>query len=452
MNGIVWPGKLDPQGAAILAHYHQLTQSEYFSPDELFNHQRRQLRALFSHAVEKIPFYQKRFAEAGFDPSQDITPETIRRLPLLTRADLQLLGQGSGGPPPVPPGHGTPFLVKTSGSTGVPAILYKTQIANHFTAAFELRRHAWAKRDLSGSRVVINNFKKSQGMLPNEMKLAGWGSQVKLVYETGPGFAINVHNRIEAQAEWLARRDPDYLATYPSNLAALLHCFEQMQFKLTRLREVATQAEMMPQKLRDDCRRLWGVGITDTYSCREIGPLAQQCPDHEHYHVQSENIYLEVVDENDEPCPIGKPGRVLVTHLHNFATPLIRYEMGDFAELGDACSCGRGLPVIKQILGRVSNKLVLPDGNTRIVYLGRYRDAAALIPVVRQFQVIQHSLTDVENKLVVSDPLTSEQEETLKAALITVLGHPFDITFSYYDDLPRAPSGKFEEFISKVDS
>ena len=152
VNGIVWPGKLDPRGAAILAHYYQLTQSEYFSPDELFEHQRRQLQALFSHVVEKIPFYQKRFTEAGFDSNQDITPETIRQIPPLTRADLQLLGQsmGIGGPPPVPPGHGTPYLVKTSGSTGVPAILYKTPITNHFAAAFELRRHVWAKPHRGG--------------------------------------------------------------------------------------------------------------------------------------------------------------------------------------------------------------------------------------------------------------------------------------------------------------
>ena len=88
------------------------------------------------------------------------------------------------------------------------------------------------------------------------------------------------------------------------------------------------------------------------YTCQEAGYLALQCPDYPHFHVQSENVLLEVVDDVGQPCGPGEVGRVLITSLNNFATPLIRYELGDYAEVGAPCPCGRGLPVLKRIMGR----------------------------------------------------------------------------------------------------
>jgi phenylacetate-coenzyme A ligase PaaK-like adenylate-forming protein len=68
--------------------------------------------------------------------------------------------------------------------------------------------------------------------------------------------------------------------------------------------------------------------------------------------VQSESVLLEIVDDAGRACAPGRAGRVVVTSLHNFATPLIRYELGDLAEFGAPCACGRSLPVISRVLGR----------------------------------------------------------------------------------------------------
>src|SRR3546814_9801972 len=73
------------------------------------------------------------------------------------------------------------------------------------------------------------------------------------------------------------------------------------------------------------CRDVWGLKIADLYSTQEAGYLALQCPEHEHYHVQSEAVLLEVLDEEDRPCRPGEVGRVVVTPLTNFAMPMIRY-------------------------------------------------------------------------------------------------------------------------------
>src|SRR3546814_2899792 len=116
--------------------------------------------------------------------------------------------------------------------------------------------------------------------------------------------------------------------------------------------------------VRQAVRQAWDLPVKDSYSSEEAGYLAIQCPEHEVYHAQSENVLLEVVDDDGRPCRPGEIGRVLITSLHNFATPLIRYELGDYAEVGAPCACGRGLPVIRRIVGRQRNRLAPPERTT----------------------------------------------------------------------------------------
>ena len=146
------------------------------------------------------------------------------------------------------------------------------------------------------------------------------------------------------------------------------------------------------------------------------------------------------------PCEAGETGLVVVTTLHNFAMPLIRYVVGDYAELGHPCACGRGLPVLKQVNGRVRNMMLLPSGKKEWPILGFYRDT---LPV-RQRQVIQKSLEEVELRLVVERPLTGPEEEEARATLRAKLGHPFRVTISYHTEIPRSRGGKFEEFRCEV--
>ena len=115
-------------------------------------------------------------------------------------------------------------------------------------------------------------------------------------------------------------------------------------------------------ELRAACRDLWGVPLHDVYSANELGYIALQCPESEQYHVMSECALVEVIDGDGRPCRPGETGRLVLSSLHNYAMPLLRYEIGDYAEVGDQCPCGRGLPLLNRIAGRERNMLVLPDG------------------------------------------------------------------------------------------
>jgi len=211
---------------------------------------------------------------------------------------------------------------------------------------------------------------------------------------------------------------------------------------------VSTLGEIVTDELRSKVKNIWGVPLIDIYSCNEAGYMALQCPENEHYHIQSENVILEVLNENNEHCQVGEVGRVVITTLHNFATPLIRYEIGDYAEVGEPCSCGRGLPVLKRIVGRVRNLITYPDGTKKRPVVGS--DSFEDICIVKQFQFVQKTVNDIEVKLVVENPLTEMEEDKLEKLILKSLRNPFNLEFSYHDAIPRSNGGKFEDVISLV--
>ena len=165
------------------------------------------------------------------------------------------------------------------------------------------------------------------------------------------------------------------------------------------------------------------IPVVDLYSAREVNVVALQCPDNPHYHVQSEAIFVEVLDDNRQPCAPGQIGRVVVTPLHNFATPLIRYEIGDFAEFGELCSCGRGLPVLKRIMGRARNMVTLPSGEK--IWASISGGKLVEVAPIQQIQLVQRKLDEIDVNLVVPNTLNAGKECQLRAALIDMLGYPF---------------------------
>jgi phenylacetate-CoA ligase len=195
-------------------------------------------------------------------------------------------------------------------------------------------------------------------------------------------------------------------------------------------------------------RKIFGVAIVDLYSANELGNVALQCPKSGNYHVQSESVLVEVLDDRGAPCRPGEIGRVVVTSLHNYATPLVRYVIGDYAEVGAPCPCGRGLPTLKRVVGRVRNMLCLPSGEKRwpLVGFAEFRDIAP----IRQYQFEQKSLEEIEARFVADRPLTPAEEAKLTALIQASLDHPFQISFNYPPELRPRPNGKFEEFISAI--
>jgi phenylacetate-CoA ligase len=263
--------------------------------------------------------------------------------------------------------------------------------------------------------------------------------------------AIDIRTPIDAQAEWLIEEEPDYLLTYPSNAAALAQHFLDHQIRLQNLCQVRTFGETLDPRLRPLCKAAWQVPVVDNYSSQEVGYIALQCPESEVYHVQSESLLVEVIDDAGAACGPGQVGRVVVSTLQNFAMPLLRYEIGDYAEVGQGCGCRRGLPVLQRILGRQRNMFRLPSG--KLIWPSLLLDGDAIPPAaasIRQYQIIQRTIDRLEVRVVAEDRLTESAELELSEWVGRSLGAQFTIDFIYVPSIARSVGGKFEDFRSEV--
>ncbi len=440
LQHVLWPAVPGTEGARMLAMQYQFAQSERWSPEVLAAAQFAQLGHLLRHAQATVPFYRERLAGLALDRPLDAA--TFSRIPLLRRQDIQekfdaLCSQA------VPADHGQSYPGESSGSTGRPIRYLKTELNDVFWHAFTVRDHLWQRRDFSGKLAAIRGPGRLQ---PGSG--TGWGVSTDAAFHTGPVAMSTTEQSLAAQVEWLMRENPEYLMGIASNVQELARYCGRQGLRPSRLREVRTYGEVLHPGLRSTVRAAWDVPVTDMYSCREGGYLALQCPQHEHYHVQAEGVYLELLNAEGQLCSPGELGRVVITPLHAFAMPLIRYEVGDYAEAGAPCNCGRGLPVIRCIAGRVRNMLRLPGGGLRYPRFGEYQFGN--FEAVRQFQVVQKSLSDIEVALVVARPLQPAETEALRALILKNLGYPFNVSFVYRDAIPRSAGGKYEDFRSEV--
>ena len=443
IRGIVWPLLPGPPAAPLPALLRELEKTQWLTAEELAAGQFRQLLEVARHAEKHSPHFRSRLQAAGLHTDDLSTLNGLQALPVLSRHELQSAGD-SLFCRQLPQIHAPVTEASSSGSTGRTVTVKRTAVNQLFWLAYTLREHLWHRRNFMGELAVIRPDPAMR-----VLDLPDWGPPVSLLFNSGPSHALPLATDVARQAEWLTRIDPDYLLTFPTNLAELAREFEQRDLHLGKLRQIRSIGEMLTEDVRAAARSVFHVDIADTYSSQEAGLIAAQCPESGLYHVMAESLLVEILGEDDRPCALGEIGRIVITDLHNFATPLIRYDIGDYAEVGPPCSCSRGLPTLKRVVGRQRNILRLPDGRRYWPLTGsyRYRDIAP----IRQYQLIQRSLELVEVRLVADAPVTPAQEQQLTAVIHEWMGHPFRLQFVYFDgEIPRGSGGKFEEFISEV--
>lgn len=452
VSGVIWPAVPTAEVALQWALLEQLEQSQWWSTADLEAYQFAQLKLSVAHAYQTVPFYRRRFDEAALTPDVVATPEGWRRLPILVRRDLQTQAESLVSTQ-IPRDHGPTSVRSTGGSTGEPVRVMGTGITGFAWRVYTLRDHLWHGRDFRAKLAVIRFVESERARPPHGSQSRNWGISTRAI-ETGPCAVLTIHTTTAEQAEWLAQQDAEYFLSYPSAILALARYCQKHGLHLPRLREVRTFGEVVEPQVREAVRAAWGVRVVDAYSSEEFGYIALECPQHEHYHIQSENVLVEVLDDEGRPCRPGEVGKVIISTLHNFAMPLLRYDVGDYAEVGEPCPCGRGLPVLRRILGRQRNMFTLPTGETRWPMISAQDIASAFedLPPISKFQLVQKTLERIVINMVVSRPLTPTELETVRHYVQRGLGYPFDVEVCYVDDIPRSPRGKFEEYRSEVAS
>jgi phenylacetate-CoA ligase len=447
IESITWPAIPGPDAARRLAVLQQLETNQWRTADAIREGQFHQLNELVRHAARTVPFYRQRLREADLAGERPITPEDWRQLPLLTRSDIQTAGDSLVSTA-VPRAHGQTSKASTSGSTGMPVTVIGTGVTRFFWEVITLREHLWHGRDLAARMAVIRRVRGGAAAYPQGLVQPQWSPAVASVYASGPIHVLDIEASVAQQAEWLARTDPHYLRGYPTNLLSLARHCARHGVQLPNLRQCIAFGELLQPEVREACRDTWGVEIADTYSSQEIGYIALQAPGHEHHLVQAEFALVEVLDRHGRPCGPGEVGRVVVTGLHNFAMPLLRYDIGDYAEVGGPCPSGRGLPVLTRIMGRQRNMLVDRAGNEYWPAFG-VRSMIAIAPI-RQFQLAQVAVDKVEARLVPERPLRADEQAELRAHLAARMPASVTVELKLLEDIPRTAGGKYEDFVNET--
>ncbi|MBA2933136.1 phenylacetate--CoA ligase family protein [Sphingomonas sp. CGMCC 1.13654] len=429
--------------ADIGALVHRLEAAQWRSPEEIAARQFEALAKLAGHMGRESPLFRRQLDAAGLAPHDLGTQEGLHAFPPIRRRDLQ-------GPPKdvfcatVPDACGEIVHASSSGSTGEPVRLRRTALDQLLFRAMTIRFHLW-----HGIGTGLS-FCQSRAGVDEVVSARKWGGTAGMFWPTGPMLAMPNQLAITEQARLIEGFQPDILLIYPSNIVALARHYEANGKAPFTVRQIRTTSETLPDPDRALVERMWGCAPVDVYSSTEVGYIAMQCPQSGLYHVMAETLIVEVIDDAGRPCREGEVGRIVVTDLNNHATPLIRYAIGDHAEVGPPCPCGRGLPTLRRILGRERNLVTMPDGSRHWPLTGRsrYRDVAPVL----QHQMLQRERDRIEVRLVIERPLTDGEEAALRAIMQQALGHPFALDFEYYEHrLPMAPNGKFEEFVNLID-
>ncbi len=426
-----------------------LERSGRWSADEIATGQRSQLMLLIEWAAQNVPYYRAQGTLHAtlkiLRGSPDRFDDEWSRLPLLPKATLR-----SDSPQltaaSLPNGHLPLGTIRTSGSTGIPVAVQTTKVTRAVWNALAVLEHLWQQRDFGKRQGVIRSFKPAEGNAVG-IDNPDWGPPAGAIFRTGPSSVIHVSQPVEVLVAWLRRFDPHYLLTYPAVAAAIFEALGPAG-KPPALEEMRLISEPVDAEFEARVMSDWGVRITDIYSTNENGKIAMRCREHGSLHVQSEAIFVEILDDTGKRCAPGEMGQVVLTSLHNLATPLIRYQIGDNAIVGAPCACGRSSLVIAKVLGRVRNMATSPDGR-RFYPISLYRIRA--VPAIRQAQWIQTARDAVELRAVLDRPLTEPETELAKQTVCDTLGHPYCVSIVPVEAIARGPTGKFEEFISLLE-
>lgn len=439
-TGIVWPNVPSPMASQRLLQLYYFEHSERFSQEKLRELQFSQLLPLINFARKTVPYYAylPEFKDA------QILEKNWHDIPLLTRIELQKAGEAIFTKTPIP-SHEPSELMKSTGSTGMPVTVKANVATQFFWNVLTLRDHLWHGCDTNATAAVIRFTENPQAKPPHGAIFENWGQATYQVLPTGKCYHLTICTT-EEEAAWLRKVNPHYLHCNSSTLRELTHYFAKNGNIPSNLRSAHTNSEIVEEDLRDLVREVLNIPIIDTYSAKELGYIALQCPEYNHYHIQSENVLVEVLNDDNQPCAVDEPGKVVITALHNFSSPLIRYVIGDYAITGEPCPCGRTLPVLKKVLGRQRNVIKMPNGKK--IWPSFASNGVRLMDLFggAQFQVIQKALTEIHINLAHINPFSTEQENRFKEQLATIFGYPFNFVFNYLEKIERGPGGKYEDF------
>lgn len=420
-----------------------LERTQWLSGPDLRRYQARLLAPLLLHAARQVPFYADRLAGViGADDGVDL--RRWEDVPILTRQDARAAG-ASLIATSVPDVAGDAVHDCTSGSTGSPFVFLRsgaTSVASQCCGERHLRWHGVADDDAIATMRAQRN-----PQLPDLVAPDAPAPGARAAPELRPIHRFDTGDPISDPLAWLAATGARHLVTYPSYARGLARDILAGRAAPVPLDIVQVFGEVLDEESRADIAAGFQARVIDRYAAEETGMLAGEC-ERGGRHLQSEVNLVEILDDAGRPVPPGTEGNVVVTGLYNYAMPLIRYAIGDRAVLSPTpCPCGRGLPVLARIAGRVRDLFRFADGHSvwPFVPFAKLRRFIEM----RQLQIVQVDRDRIELHYVPEGAGTVDRDGAT-ALIRDRFGVPVAVDFVQRDDIPRLPGGKYRDYVSLV--
>ena len=409
--------------------------------------QMRALGALLKHALARVPYYAERAPGLTPDRAASAPGASLAAFPVLEKRDLILhadsltceMDRGS-------------YWNLTGGSTGEPVRFRQDGVYQTHALATTMLFYQWAGVPRGASHIKLWGAPRDlgSGSVARRRRVADWlFNRITL-----DAFDMS-EQTMRRYAETIARSGPACLEGYADGLYELAVRVERLGLPMSAPGAIVSSAGTLLPHMRETMERAFGAEVFDRYGTREVGNVAAECDRHEGLHIFGETTVVEVVDGDGRAVGEGEEGEILVTNLHNYTMPLIRYRIGDRAVRGaDRCSCGRPYPLLKRIVGRTEScvrrrdgGVVLPEFFIHVIGV-EYNDGS-----IGKFQVVQEAIDRITVVIVPSEGAGEKalaREDEIRKRIQQTMGD-CEVGFVLADRIDPTPTGKHMYVVNRME-
>lgn len=417
------------RGRSIWEKVLRLMRQQWLTKHEIQQIQFRKLKKIILHAYNEVPYYREKFDQAGFDPSSFECVSQITEIPILTKNEFQdnynkMLSANYI--------HYDGHWDSTGGSTGGPSWFFVGRPAGESIVARDIRFRKWfgfnigdrkaklwgAERDIATGSLIRSIAKM---IFYNVLELNSWTMSTRMM---------------KAYIQRIRNFKPSLIEAYARALFLLSKFAIENDMTQGLDMTAVISAESIDEMERDTVESVFGTQVFNRYGSREFGNIAQECNKHNGMHIAAESLVVEEIDTGPNPHPL------LITDLERYSMPLIRYECGDCGEIiRSRCQCGRNLPRIVDLSGRITDFITTPQG--QIVNGTVFAHFLRHIRSIREYQIIQDEINHIIVRVVTASPLQKSGRNRINSSISSFLGENMDIEICRVERIERPPSGKF---------
>jgi len=416
----------------------KLLNSQWYSKDIIELNNNENFMRLFHYAIKHVPYYKNLVNEGKIDPLEIKSILDIEKLPILSKEDIR---------------RNTDLFISdeynkndliaigTSGTTGKTLNIYVSKESRRYAYAFFSRFKRWAKLDSRKNNVTF----AGRTIIPTDSPPPFWRKNLISNNYLFSSYHLT-DNNFKLYIDGLNKVKPHYIDSYPSSIYILAKYIKENNLSIFQPKAIITSSETLFDSHRELIEEVFQCPIFDQYGSAEQVAFVSQC-EAGTYHIHPEFGHIEFVNAEGKAVSPGASGRLICTGYTNQAMPLIRYDIGDTGILSDdTCSCGRNFPVIKKIIGRTDDILIMEDGRE----VGRLDPVFKGLKSIKEAQIIQQDYSFITLRIIPDENFSDKDGDAVVSELKKRLGENVHIDIDIVDRIERTKSGKFRSVISKV--